>query len=110
MLFLFLAVLALAAALAYLFRDRLRTPVLALEARLVYDWRECYKWASVRLAAVFTFVMIGASEYPAIAVSAIQMWMTVPAEYRALLGPVGGAAVLGLIILSRIWQQKRPGV
>lgn len=79
-----------------------------LNEKLVADWRSCYKWLSMQLAAVMTLVGILLSEYPAVLISTVQMWQQIPVEYRAFLGPVGGVVVLLLIALARLWQQRHP--
>lgn len=81
-----------------------------LDARLVDDWRSCYKWLSMQLAGLMGIVVWLLAEYPAVLISTAQMWMQLPAEVRTMLGPVAGIALLLVIALARLWQQKKPPV
>lgn len=79
-----------------------------LQAHLVDDWRSSWKWLSMQLAALFALVMAILSVLPGALLFAVQWWMQVPSDFRAIVGPVGAVVLLVMIALARLWAQKHP--
>lgn len=79
-----------------------------IEAHLVADWRDCYKWLSMQLAGLMAILTWLLAEYPAVLISTAQMWTQLPEQVRTMLGPVLGVVLLLLVALARLWSQKKP--
>lgn len=76
----------------------------ALRLRLIDDWRKAYKFASVQLAAVFTFLF-------GLGPSLVNSWSFIPDDMKNAL-PQGMArwialAALGLILFGRVTKLER---
>lgn len=83
--------------------DRLRRWRSAVAARLVDDWRDAWKWASVRLAAlggILTAILAAAPGF------ARELWDQLPAEVRATLPVWAPVLVTALPILVRLYKQR----
>ncbi len=85
--------------------NRLRRWRSAVAARLVADWRDAWKWASVRLAAlggILTAILTAAPSF------ARELWDQLPPEVRATAPGWAPLLVAALPILVRIYKQKGP--
>lgn len=76
----------------------------AVEAKLVWDWRQAWKWLSVQLMSAALavqgyseLVKIGWASYPDDLKSALPGWVS-PTVSLLLLGA----------LFARIWKQKKP--
>jgi hypothetical protein len=85
-----------------MFRERLRRWRSALSARLVDDWRNAWKWASVRLAAlsgILTAILTAAPGF------ARELWDQLPAELRAAAPAWVPLLVTAIPIAVRLYRQ-----
>lgn len=76
----------------------------ALRLRLISDWRRAYKFASVQLAAFFTFLF-------GLGPNLVNSWSFIPDDLKSAL-PQGmsrwiALAALGLILIGRMTKLER---
>jgi len=71
--------------------------------KLVPDWRECWRWASVQLAALLTLAVTGLLATSPLTL--LQILAFVPAPVRALIG----VTAFLLWLAARLWKQRHPG-
>lgn len=77
-----------------------------LPFKLVPDWRSCWKWLSVQLAAVFALLVGWIFASP---LELLQILYMIPAEVRQLLSPFVTVAVVLVVVGARLWKQGHPG-
>lgn len=73
-----------------------------IRARLVDDWRNAWRWWSVRIAALFGVVatyLLAAPE------TLVQVINSLPAELRGWVPPVLGPLITALIVGIRLYRQ-----
>ncbi len=84
--------------------ERLRRWRSAVAARLVDDWRDAWKWASVRLAAlggILTAILVASPDF------AKELWDQLPAEIRATAPTWLPVLVTALPIIVRLYKQGK---
>lgn len=85
--------------------DRVRQWRSAVSARLVDDWRDAWKWASVRLAALGGMIAAVAAAAPGFA---RELWDQLPGEVRSTLPVWAPVLVTALPIIVRLYKQGKP--
>lgn len=72
---------------------------------LIPDWRNAWRWWSVRAAAVagvFGTYLLAAPE------TLVQVIHMLPAELRGWVPPLLGPVITAAIVMIRLWKQKVP--
>jgi len=76
--------------------------------RLIDDWRDAYKFWSVRVGAIGAVLMGTVAAWPD---GAIILWNYMPIQVQTLLPerllPIAGVALYVLVILSRVVKQAK---
>lgn len=72
---------------------------------LVEGWRNAWKWASIRLAAVASAILAYLWAAPDVALSVLN---SMPPEVRAYLSPIVGIAIFALVTSTRLFHKKPP--
>lgn len=85
--------------------DRLRRWRSAVAARVVDDWRNAWKWASVRLAALGGVIVAAITGAPGFAK---ELWDQLPQDVRTTLPVWAPVLVTALPILVRLYKQGKP--
>lgn len=86
-----------------MFRERLRRWRSAVSARLVDNWRDAWRWASVRLAILGGALVAVLANAPG---AAREIFDQLPAEVRATLPVWAPVLITALPILVRLIKQK----
>ena len=85
--------------------DRLRRWRSAVAARVVDDWRDAWKWASVRLAAlggILTAILAAAPGF------AKELWDQLPQDLRSTAPAWVPVLVFAIPIAVRLYKQGKP--
>jgi hypothetical protein len=77
-----------------------------MKLELVEGWREWWKWASVKLAALASAIVAFLVAMPEAMTYALNV---LPPEVRAWLAPVVGMATFALIVATRIFCKPKGG-
>lgn len=75
-----------------------------LKERLVDDWRSSWKWLSVQLAAVATFLIGWLLTYPEIILQTLNM---LPSELRPWCPPLVSFGLFAVVLAARLWKQGK---
>lgn len=82
--------------------DRLRRWRSAVAARVVDDWRDAWKWASVRLAALGGILATAAVSAPGFAK---ELWDQLPQDMRSTAPAWVPVLVTAIPIIVRLYKQ-----
>ena len=77
-----------------------------LDARMIPNWRDSWKWLSIQLAALSALAIGWVFASP---LELLQILAMIPAEVRVKLSPFVTVAVVAIVVGARLWKQGHPG-